>query len=112
MAGGAVTGPPRQPCEGHAEASLETCVSGELLLSRLVSDFPQCHPRLLRFPSGSFLIDFEVRGATYIIEYVDGQGYGLSRQRGKRYRWEFVDEAFRTLPELEDSVRKLMNMLT
>ena len=84
-------------------------MSGELLLSRMNSKFPESGPELLRFPSGSFMIECQVRGITYVIEYVDGQGYGLSRQRGKRYRWEFVDEAYRTLADLEEGLRKLMS---
>ena len=83
-------------------------MGGELLLSRMASEFPESGAELLRFPSGSFMIEFRVRGVTYVIEHVEGQGYGLSRQRGKRYRWEFVDEAYRTLADLEQRLRKLM----
>ena len=54
------------------------------------------------------MIDVEVRGETYVIEYVVGKGYGLSKQSGAVFGWEGVDEAFGTLAELELGVRKLM----
>ena len=84
-------------------------MSGQLLLSRLSSEFPDCEPRLVKFVSGSFLIDLKVRGKAYVIEYVVGQGYGLSKQKGRVYGWQAVDEAYDTLAELESRVLELLN---
>jgi hypothetical protein len=87
---------------------VETSLSGQLLLARLTSEFPQSNPRLVKFNSGSYLIDLQVRGKAYLIEYVVGQGYGLSKQSGSGYGTQGADEAFENLSELERSVRKLM----
>jgi len=54
------------------------------------------------------MIDLDVHGETYVIEYVIGKGYGLSKQSGTVFGWEGVDEAFETLSELELGVRILM----
>ena len=83
-------------------------MSGQQLLARLASEFPQSNPRLVKFTSGSYLIDLQVRGKAYIIEYVVGQGYGLSKQSRSGYGWQGVDEAFENLSELERGVRDLM----
>jgi hypothetical protein len=86
----------------------EVELSGLILVSRLSSEFPGSNPRLKEFPSGSFMIDLVVSGENYVIEYVVGKGYGLSKQSGAVFGWEGVDEEFETLSELELGVRKLM----
>ena len=82
--------------------------NGQILQWRLFNEFPYSRPRLVLFPAGSFVIEMNVRGKTYVIEYVAGRGYGLSKRRRVGYGWQPVDEPFDTLPALESGVRKLM----
>ena len=83
-------------------------MNGQLLHARLSSEFPQSSPRLNEFPSGSFMIDLDVRGEPYVIEYVVGEGYGLSKQKRATFGWEEVDESFETGEDLERKLRKQM----
>lgn len=83
-------------------------MNGQILQARLSSEFPQSSPRLKEFPSGSFMIDLQMRGEAYVVEYVVGQGYGLSRQKGASFGWEGVEESFETIEDLERAVRKVM----
>lgn len=82
-------------------------MSGQLLLSRLSSEFPESSPRLVRFPSGSFIIELEIRGAPYVLEYVFGKNYGLSRRARGGYAWKAV-QPFDSVSDLEQGVRKLV----
>ena len=56
------------------------------------------------------MIDLVANGENYVIEYVAGKGYGLSRQREAVFGWEGVEEEFESLSELELGVRKLMTI--
>lgn len=87
----------------------ETESSAQMLQWRLFNEFPYSHPRLTWFPAGSFVIEMNVRGRTYVIEYVEGLGYGLSRLRRNGYGSKPVDETFGTMQELESGVRRLMD---
>jgi len=82
-------------------------LNGQLLQAHLSSEFPESSPQLVKFSSGSFIIDLEVRGEAYVIEFVVGQGYGLSKQKRTGYAWRGV-ETFGTLSELERGLRKLL----
>jgi hypothetical protein len=81
-------------------------LSGQLLLSQLSREFPESGAQLVKFSSGSFIIDLDVHGEAYVIEYVVGQGYGLSKRKRTGYAWREV-KTFRTLLELECGLRKL-----
>ena len=82
-------------------------MSGQQLLARLSTEFPESSLQLVRFPSGSFIIDLEVRGEAYVVEYVIGRGYGLSKRKQTGYAWRGV-KTFETLPELERGLRSLV----
>jgi hypothetical protein len=82
-------------------------VNGQLLLTRLSNEFPESSAQLVKFPSGSFIIDLELRGEAYVVEFVDGQGYGLSKRKRSGYAWRGV-ETFKSFSELERSLRKLL----
>jgi hypothetical protein len=84
-------------------------LSGQLLLAQLSREFPESGAQLVKFSSGSFIIDLEVHGEAYVIEFVVGQGYGLSKRKRTGYAWRGV-ETFKTLAELESRVRKLMTI--
>ena len=91
----------------RCERASEIKVNGQLLLARLSNEFPESSPQLVKFPSGSFIIELEVRGEAYVIEFVVGQGYGLSKRKRTGYAWRGV-ETFATLSELERGLRKLL----
>lgn len=54
------------------------------------------------------MIDLNVRGEIYVIEYLVGKGYGLSRQKGATFGWEGVEECFESVEDLELGVRRLV----
>jgi hypothetical protein len=82
-------------------------LNGQLLLARLSNEFPGSNPQLVKFPSGSFIIDLELRGETYVVEFVVERGYGLSKRKRTGYTWRGV-ESFETFSALEHGLRKLL----
>jgi len=74
------------------------------LYSRLLKDFPESRPRLTEFPTGAFMIDVQIKGVSYVAEYLVGQGYGFSRTQEATFGWEGVERAFPTIEALADHI--------
>ena len=83
-------------------------MNGEVLRARLSAEFPRTNPRLIAFPSGSFMLDLDMRGETYVIEYVAGLGCGISKQSDATFGWEGVETVLETTAQLENRIRDLM----
>jgi hypothetical protein len=83
-------------------------IDGKSLQRRLLVEFPQCKPVLLEFPSGAFMIDLVVRDEGYVVEYLVGHGFGLSKLKTAVFGWEGYEESFDTAEALEHRIRKLV----
>jgi len=81
---------------------------GELLRNRIQRRFPSCGPRLVEFPSGAFMIDIDLQGETYVVEYVPRFGtYGLSKMSTATFGWEGYEEDFEVPDALMDRIEIL-----
>jgi hypothetical protein len=87
-------------------------MNGQPLQARLSFECPHSNPRLTEFPSGSFMIDLDVHGEVYVIEYVVGQGCGLSRPSTATLGFEGAEGQFETVEDLVGRIRRLMMELS
>lgn len=66
-------------------------------LARQIAEMdPQTDPKITSFPSGALMLDVNVRGRKYVLEYFPSlHGFGVSSVDSATFGWEGVDEQFK-----------------
>ena len=82
---------------------------GKALTERLRLRFPVINPRLTAFPSGAFMVDINLDGNSYVVEYLPSIGVlGLSRLDTAVFGWEGFDEALSTEIDLQARIEEIL----
>jgi len=85
----------------------QSLITPEKLLRQLRSRVPELVYELHTFPSGAFMVEIDVRGKAYVVEFLPGMGLGVSNRDRAVFGWEGVDTAFETVDGVVECISKL-----
>jgi hypothetical protein len=88
---------------------MEAGTPGRTIANRVRLRWPSLPVKLDEFPSGAFMLDLELSGETYVVEYLPSFGkYGLSRLSTASYGWEGFEEEFSDVEHLFERLGDLV----